>query len=433
MKILVLSQYWHPENGVPQRRWTWLTKVLVDAGHEVTVIAPPPHYLRNLSFKEWWQERKFSSHREAGSGPSGERIIRSGFVPAGSSLTQKVLNQSTVALGALWVVFKRPGVLRGYQPDLIIGTVPALPTALTTRISSMILRTPYVIDLRDNWPDLLGQAGDWNKGTGKTSLREKILSRGPLQVVSAATKFLMGRVLGDAAGLIVTSSHLRQDLLNRPSLKNKSQAADIITVRNVFPSETEYLAPSKAGGLDDELNVLYAGTLGRAQNLANALDAAQLAQQQGVQIRLRFVGAGATRNTLVEKATELGVDASFEQRQPADELEEYYDWADTALVHLTDWEPLHSAVPSKTYELMSARLHISGVINGETAGIIRKRHAGDVVDAENPQALADLWVALAQNRSRLSVIGDGPEWVINERENVVPPRLLELVEKAAQR
>ncbi|MGP6175291.1 glycosyltransferase family 4 protein [Corynebacterium sp. A21] len=433
MKILVLSQYWHPENGVPQRRWTWLTKVLVEAGHEVTVIAPPPHYLRNLSVKEWLRERKFSSHREVGSGPSGERIIRSGFVPAGSSLTQKVLNQSTVALGSLWVVFKRPGVLKGYQPDLIIGTVPALPTALTTRLSSLILRAPYVIDLRDNWPDLLGQAGDWNKGTGRTSLREKILSRGPLQLVSTATKFTMGRVLSDAAGLIVTSSHLRRDLLNRPQLKDKSRAADIITVRNVFPSETEYLAPSKVEGPDDALNVLYAGTLGRAQNLANALEAAQLAQQQGVKVHLRFVGAGATRSALVAEAKKLGVEATFEQRQPADELEEYYDWADTALVHLTDWEPLRSAVPSKTYELMSARLHISGVINGETAGIIRKRRAGDVVEAEEPQALADLWVSLAQDRSKLAVTGDGPEWVINERENVVPPRLFELLKKAAQR
>lgn len=431
MKILVLSQYWHPENGVPQRRWTWLTRVLVEAGHEVTVIAPPPHYLRNLSLREWLQERKFSSHRETSSGPSGERIIRSGFVPSGSSLTQKVLNQSTVALGALWVVLKRPGVLKGYRPDLIIGTVPALPTAVTTQLSSLILRAPYVIDLRDNWPELLGQANEWNKGTGRTSLREKVLSRGPLQLVSLATKFVMGRVLKGATGLMVTSSHLRRDLRGRSSLKNKSQQDAIITVRNVFPAETDYVASSKAEGSTDELNVLYAGTLGRAQNLANALDAAELAHKQGVSIHLRFVGAGAARDALVEKAKSLDVDAVFEQRQPADGLEEFYDWADTALVHLTDWEPLRSAVPSKTYELMSARLHISGAINGETAGIIRKRQAGDVVNAEDPQALADLWVSLARDRSRLMVQGDGPEWVLTQQKDVAPPRLLELVEKAA--
>lgn len=96
LKILVLSQYWHPENGVPQRRWTWLSKILVDAGHEVTVIAPPPHYQRKMGLKTWWEERRFSSALENHTGPSGERIVRSGFLPAGSSLTQKALNQATV-------------------------------------------------------------------------------------------------------------------------------------------------------------------------------------------------------------------------------------------------------------------------------------------------------------------------------------------------
>ncbi|QGU08468.1 putative glycosyl transferase [Corynebacterium occultum] len=429
MKILVLSQYWHPENGVPQRRWTWLSKILSDAGHEVTVIAPPPHYLRNLSLREWWKERKFSSHREPGRGQSGELIIRSGFVPSGSSLTQKAINQSTVALGSLWVVLKRPGVLKGYRPDLIIGTVPALPTALTTWLSAWILCSPYVIDLRDNWPELLDQAREWNKGTGQRSLREKLLSRGPLQAASTATRFTMHRVLAGAAGIVVTSGHLRRDLLEGQPANSERE---VITVRNVFPPETDYVASGKDEGSADSLNVLYAGTLGRAQNLANALEAAYLAEQQGLHVHLRFVGAGATKKALVERAKELGVEASFESRRPADALEGHYEWADTALVHLTDWEPLGSAVPSKTYELMAAGLHISGVINGETAELIREHQAGDIVEAEDPQALADLWVTLAKDRSRLRITGTGQAWVAEQREHVVPPRLLGLVERTAR-
>lgn len=46
--ILIVSQYWYLENGVPQRKWMWLTKILVDAGHEMSGIALLPHYERQV-------------------------------------------------------------------------------------------------------------------------------------------------------------------------------------------------------------------------------------------------------------------------------------------------------------------------------------------------------------------------------------------------
>ena len=48
MRILLVTQYWYPENGVPQRRWSWLAKILIDAGHEVCVVAPPPRNSRSI-------------------------------------------------------------------------------------------------------------------------------------------------------------------------------------------------------------------------------------------------------------------------------------------------------------------------------------------------------------------------------------------------
>lgn len=432
MKILVLSQYWHPENGVPQRRWTWLAKILVDAGHDVTVIAPPPHYQRKMGVRTWLQERKFSSAVENNTGPAGEHIVRSGFLPAGSSLTLRALNQATVALGAIWVVLKRPGKLRGYQPDLVIGTVPALPTAFATRFAAARFKTPYIIDLRDAWPDLLEESSNWNKGTGRKSLRERVLSRGPMQLISALTRTVVNGALKNAAGISVTSSKLAQDLATRPEIMTDGRTPPIETIRNVFPPETCYVKDEGPRPERECLNVLYAGTFGRAQNLENAIQAAELARAQGVDIELRFVGAGVTRGALTESAEHRAVEVSFESRQPAEDLAPFYDWADTALVHLTDWEALDRAVPSKTYELMAARVHISGVVRGEAADIIRDRGAGDIVTPENPQQLADLWVDLARHRQRLAINGDGATWVEDERSTTAPERLLRLIDKASQ-
>jgi len=105
-----------------------------------------------------------------------------------------------------------------------------------------------------------------------------------------------------------------------------------------------------------------------------------------------------------------------ESRRAADSLELDYQWADTALVHLSNWAPLERAVPSKTYELMECGIHISGVVAGETADLIQRLDAGHVVEPDNPWALADLWISLSTNRTLLDVSSCGRDWVRNERK-----------------
>ncbi|MHA2789464.1 glycosyltransferase family 4 protein [Corynebacterium sp. S7] len=433
MKILVISQYWAPENGVPQRRWSWLTKILVETGHEVTVLAPPPHYQRKINLKTWWKNRGQCQSEEAAEGPSGEQIIRSGFIPADRSLTRRIIGQASVAVGAVWKLIKPSGLLRRYSPDLVIGTVPALPTAVVTLFAARFYRTPFIIDLRDAWPDLLQESRQWNKSVGAPSLRERILSKGPLQVLIFVTRASLNFSFDQANALMVTSADLANQLRNRRTRQSSKSETAITVVRNVFPPLTNYQAAEKSDFERGTLNVLYAGTLGRAQNLTNALVAAKLARENGTRVNLRFVGAGDARPELRRKADEIGISAEFLPRQEAEHLQEHYAWADTALVHLTDWPALRNAVPSKTYELMSVGLHITAVVDGESANLIQELGAGHVVAPESPYELATLWKKLAHSPNLLRVDSRGEEWVQNERDNVAPQLLLQLVETVGKK
>lgn len=432
VKILLLSQYWYPENGVPQRRWTWLTKILIEDGHEVTVIAPPPHYQRKVSLKQWWSHRRSRQPQrvQPATGSSGERIVRSGFFPAGPSLTARILNQAGVAVGAAWAVWRRPGTLKDFKPDLVIGTVPALPTASVTQFAGKLFGAPYIIDLRDAWPDLMQESRRWNQSTGRTSARERVLRQGPLQLLTWFTRKAMQSSLKGASGILVTARYLEEDLRARNSLHKGDATPPIATVRNVFPVETEFKKIRHRTTDSSRLKVLYAGTMGRAQNLANALAAAAIARRDGVEVSIRFVGTGVTKPALQTAAEETGVDVRFEPRHDASDLKEFYEWADTALVHLTDWKPLDKTVPSKTYELMSVGIHISGVVSGEGAELIRSLGAGDVVDPEDPAALAQLWVELARNRDRLVVDSRGGDWV-REQQTVRAPAVLKEIIRSA--
>ncbi|MGO2826798.1 MAG: glycosyltransferase family 4 protein [Corynebacterium casei] len=428
MKILIISQYWAPENGVPQRRWSWLTGILEEQGHSVTVVAPPPHYNRSPSLGEWWKSASFRARTEHETINQAETVVRTGFFPAGRSLTQRILNQAAVAAAALWVIGKKPGILHNYKPDLIIGSVPALPTSVVTYLASKRFKAPYVIDLRDAWPDLISEHERWNSGLGDPSFREKVLSRGPVQVLGHVTKWAMNYSLRESDGLIVTSSRLGKALKERFDEQQKSVDKPISVIRNVFPPEINQRVSEHEGRSTDCLNVLYAGTLGRAQNLSNAIRAIAITNESGYQVNLRFVGAGAARQELVRLAKDLNVKVEFSSKLAADELTAQYKWADTALVHLTDWPALEQAVPSKTYELMNLGIHISAVASGETMELIEALEAGHVVAPESPEALAQLWMKIIDEPRLLDVSTVGAKWVAEERVNVAPREFLRMID-----
>lgn len=434
MRIVVVSQYWAPENGVPQRRWSWLTEQLKREGHQVLVIAPPPHYARKISFRNWGRKILTDSHNIE-TGPSGEGILRCFYIPAGHSLTMRVMSQAVAASSSLLTFITKRGELKAFGADLVIGTVPALPTAVVAMLGARILNLPYVIDLRDAWPDLLGEADKWNKGLGRKSLRERVLRKGPLQFVSFVTSKFIDCSLKHAAALIVTSGHYAREM--RWRLNNAGRGTvPVEVIRNVFPVKSE-IASDLYGGWDsssqesevrgNRLKVLYAGTLGRAQGLENAILAAEKAVALGVEVDLRLIGAGAARPELEDLARRSQANISILDRKPADALGALYSWADTLLVHLSDWKGLEYAVPSKTFEFFEIGKHITGVVRGEAAWLVEHLEAGDVVEPNSPEELALLWYELARNPRKLQISGKAKAWLREERDVNTPNKLHKLL------
>lgn len=235
----------------------------------------------------------------------------------------------------------------------------------------------------------------------------------------------------EADAIISTSSELAKDLRQRVVLMRNGTTPPVFTIRNVFPVATKLKTNSNLD-TSGALRVLYAGTIGRAQDLQNAVDALRLCIQQGVDVRLRFVGSGAAKSELQRISKDLGSAVSFEPRHPANSLEEYYQWADTALVHLADWEPLRRTVPSKVYELMEAGIHISAVVQGEAASIITGLNAGTVVRPNDPNALAELWTQLVREPKGLEVSDSGAIWVKKQRSAETPRTLRKIISTVAK-
>ncbi|MDY6049444.1 MAG: glycosyltransferase family 4 protein [Corynebacterium sp.] len=405
MHVLILSEYWSPTYGVPQRRWHWLTGILEAAGHTVSVVTP-----------------------RTKSGPipvAHETLVPTQIQEQKSGLTERALAQimSSKRMAATAIDYIR-GLDAAERPAVIIGTVPTLPTAKATEIVGKKTGIPNIIDLRDAWPDLLKYTAQWNEETGRQSLREKLLGGLPTTVASTVFKMNFARTLANAAGIISTTTSLeaalRQDLY-QPFFS---------TVRNVFPPPTHpEVRHTHTPG--QPLHVLYAGTIGRAQKLSHVLDAVALLPEGTVDVR--FVGTGAAQEYLrsrVEYSPVLRQAVSFYPRTINGRLSRHYEWADVGLVHLADWEPLRRTVPSKMYELMEEAIPVVGVVEGEAQHLIENLGAGWVAAPGDVPGLAALFSQLAAGP--VEPVGDAArEWVLSQREQTAPDNFLWVVESAA--
>ena len=345
-------------------------------------------------------------------GPHGEAIYR---VPASKyshSLIRRALNQGKVALGSLFtvvVIWKKAS--SGKRPHLIVGTVPALPTAVATWLASRITGTPYIIDLRDAWPQLLEEVSRWDESRGKSTMPKNIVVQHAVGISAKITKTLMHRIYREAGGIIVTAETLGMTLVADGIVKEPN----LYILRNVYPTP---LRP-KTGvpnlrTSDEALKVIYAGKVGRAQDLNTVLKAMVLVAERGYSVELRVRGNGAGLQEAHDLADRLGVSVDFGETVARQTLQEDFDWADTALVHLRNWPALQQAVPSKTFELMRQRIHITGVVAGETADLIQKLNAGHVVAPGDYHGLANLWVYLLENPDEMYVSDRAQQWVVSE-------------------
>lgn len=415
MHILIVAQQWEPEQGVPPKRGRWMVDQLIQHGHRVTVVAPPPHYPggKLLSSKPENQAWAVSS------APGGETIYRANFRPHSARIFSRVIDQAVVGATSIVVALRAS---RASKPDILLATAPPLPAAFTGYAVAKLLRLPFVIDLRDAWPELVDfvVTADPDPSAFKTAVKRL-----------AHPAFLMagrifGFVLGRADGIITTSAWHGRSIQARRKVPTCTIANDILLDLSKFPSASQ---DRKA----PELRVLYAGNVGRAQGLENAIMAARAATEAGTKIVLRFIGGGAHLPRLKEFAADLPYVEFFEQ-ESREALQAHHEWTDTILVHLKDWEPLTTTVPSKLFDAIASGKHVTLAANGESVELLEQSGVGDAVPAMDPYALAQLWIALAQSPDRLNVGSRGHEWLQQRVADLQPgTTFVDFLESAKKR
>lgn len=397
MRILLLIHYWEPEIGAPQKRWQWLARGLVERGHELAVLTPAPHYPVGRLISTDARHQTGAVHRDPS---TGAMIHRTAFRSYDSGIGGRGVDQAAAAADAVRLGTARfAGVNR---PDVIIGSVPGLPTLPAALALGRAFRRPVIAEMRDAWPDILHEADRWSSASEAHHTVGAALGA-TAAAVKRSLPAAITALQREASAIVTTTDAFGQVLRDRGM-------RHVATVRNCAGSEMPVLPTVPDRRDDDSLHVLYLGTLGRAQGLASAVRAAAIAQGMGVRLRLRIVGDGAERHLLEAEARRLDAPIDFQPPVAHSAVAEQYAWADTILVSLQDWPSMSLTVPSKLYEAMAVGRHVSGALAGEAAQILMDSLAGTPVTPQRPEALASLWTALSSHRDRLSASG-GRAWL----------------------
>jgi glycosyltransferase involved in cell wall biosynthesis len=358
MRILVVSQYFWPENfRVNDLVAEWMSR-----GHGVTVLTGLPNYPDGRVFPGFHADPlRFAEY-------AGAPVIRVPMLPRGEGGLQLALNYASFALSACLIGAWR---LRGRKFDVIFVFEPSpvtvgLPAVLQRRLK----RAPVAFWVLDQWPETLVAVG------------------------ATRSKWVLS-----AVGRLVSFIYRRCDLLLAQSRSFIPQIRRYAGARprvEYFPSWSDstpaagHAAPApEVPPLPGVFTVLFAGNIGDAQDFPAILDAAERIKDR-TDIRWIIVGDGRRAEWVASEAQRRGLTERFILlgRFPLERMPSFFESADALLVSLRPDPIFAMTIPGKVQSYLAAGRPLLGMLDGEGAELLERGGAGLVCRAGDSAGLA---------------------------------------------
>ena len=241
--------------------------------------------------------------------------------------------------------------------DRIITTSPQFFVNITGLLYKFVRRKPWILELRDIWPESLKAVGSLNDG-----ILFKLLERLELFFYRYASK------------IIVVTNSFKEDLSKRTISPKKIEVVKNGVNTRFFNKKNivkTYALP------EDKIILGYIGTHGMAHNLEFFLKAAAKLQVDESLYHFVFVGTGAQKEKLIQIANANNLkNVSFYDNVSKSEVPSILNQLDYALTHLKPEPTFLSVIPSKTFEIAAMQIPIINGVLGETAEIVSKNTIG---------------------------------------------------------
>lgn len=338
-------------------------------------------------------DRNLLDGRRRTSRPPGFEVVRT--TPHRGNGPGRIVSWAAYAASATWAARRVP------QVDAVVGSTPHLLAAESGLRIARRRRVPFVLEVRDPWPEVLAGMG----ALSPTSATYRTLAR-------------MARHLEQAADAVVVLSEGVGDLLRTRGVP----PGKVVFVPNGADPDALAAPATKAalrqrfGFPSEEVVAVYAGAHGPANGLDLLLDAAAELRDRAPSLAVVLVGAGATKAHLVARAeAEALGDVRFLEPVPKDEVPALLGAADVGIHCLADADVFRWGVsPNKLFDYFGAGLPVVTNTPGEVAAMVAAAGAGEAVA---PDGLADGLARLVEAgpEQRAELGASGRAWLQAER------------------
>jgi len=350
MKILVICQYYYPENF----QITPICEQLAADGYDVTVLTGLPNYPTGVIPEEYKK-----GHRDEI--VNGVHIIRCKEIERKNSAVYLALNY----ISYMQFASKRVNMLPNdfdlvfvYQLSPVLMAIPGIKYAKKHSI-------PLILYCCDLWPESMKMYIH-----NENSIFFKMVKKLSTGIYQSAQ-----RVIGQSTSFL-------------PYLKSVHGIDDKkLTYIPAFADET-YLTQDFTPE-DDVVDFAFLGNLGIAQDMIGVLEAVEKIKDIPG-FKIHFVGDGSMLDEMKQFVSARKIEdiVIFYGRRPVDEMPKYYKLADVCLVSLKADNATGLTLPTKIQGYMAAGKPIIGMIDGSAKDVIDESGCGICVQAGDVEGLS---------------------------------------------
>ena len=360
MRILFFTHYYPPEVNAPASRTSEHCRAWAQAGADVTVVTCAPNHPHGKVYPGYRNKLWQSETRD------GVRIVRLWtWLAANEGFLPRILNYVSYMLAAILALPFLP------KADVIVTTSPQFFCGLVGLFARGLKRAPWVLEIRDLWPESIVAVGAMKKGFAIRFLEwlEGVAYRQADAIISLTRGFVphIAARCGDASKIAV--------FMNGADLSAFSKSGDGDEVKRKL-------------GLEGKFVAAYVGTHGMAHGLGTILDAAELLKDEP-RFAFLMAGGGAEEGRLRAErdARKLDNVVMLGQR-PKAEMPALWSATDASLILLRRSDTFKTVYPSKMSEAMAMQCPVILGVEGEAKEVLEAAGAGIAITPESAEELA---------------------------------------------
>jgi glycosyltransferase involved in cell wall biosynthesis len=357
MKVLLVTQYFYPENFKSNDIAFELTK----RGYEVTVLTGIPNYPQGSFYQGYGFFRKRLQLID------GVKVRRAFLFPRGKGGGIRLaLNYFSWAFFAsifaffLSLFYKYDAVIV-HEPSPITQGIPAI-------LVKKIQRIPLYFWVLDLWPESLISAG------GVTNKRV-------IRLFTNIAKW----IYNNSDKILISSKGFRESILEKGDYNDKIVYFPNWGENIFYCSESSFQIPLLPKGF----LVMFAGNIGEAQDFESIMRAALQLKEENIKFIL--IGDGRKKQWVESfiKEHDLYQTVYCLGCFPIDAMPSFFAQANLMLLSLKNELIFNLTVPAKLQAYMAAGKPVIAMLNGEGRNIIEESGCGLSVAAGDFNALAE--------------------------------------------